>query len=231
MKKLILMASFFSFFGLFSKAQQFNEMIGLQRYAKANSELAPPAKGENRVVFIGNSITDGWPGQRPDFFKSNNYIGRGIGGQTSPQLLSRFRRDVIDLKPVAVVINIGTNDIALNTGPYDPDFTLGNIKSMAELAKANGIKVILSSVLPVYEYPWRKEVKEVPLKIAELNAGIKEYASSNGFAYIDYYAVMHDENRGLISSYGSDGVHPNAEGYAVMEKAAKAVIDQVLCDN
>lgn len=228
MKKLILMASFFSLFSLFSNAQNFNELINLKRYAKANSELAAPAKGENRVVFIGNSITDGWASQRPDFFKSNNYVGRGIGGQTSPQLLSRFRQDVINLKPAAVVINIGTNDVAGNTGPYDADFTLGNIKSMAELANANGIKVILSSVTPAGEYPWRKEIKEVPLKIAELNAGIKEYAASNGFAYIDYYTLLKDENRAMIAEYTTDGVHLTKEGYAVMEKAAKAVIDEVL---
>jgi lysophospholipase L1-like esterase len=228
MKKFILMATFVSFFSLFSNAQNFNGMINLDKYAKANSELPVPEKGEKRVLFIGNSITEGWVGQHPYFFRTNDYIGRGISGQTSPQSLLRFRQDVINLKPVAVVINIGTNDIAENTGAYDPDFTLGNIKSMAELANANGIKVILSSVLPVGEYPWRKEIKEVPLKIAALNAGIKEYAEAHGYAYIDYYAVMHDENRALISSYGTDGVHPNSKGYDVMEKAAKAVIDQVL---
>lgn len=228
MKKLILMASFFSLFSLFSNAQNFNELINLKRYAKANSELPAPVNGENRVVFIGNSITDGWASQRPDFFKSNNYVGRGIGGQTSPQLLSRFRQDVINLKPAAVVINIGTNDVAENTGPYDADFTLGNIKSMAELANANGIKVILSSVTPAGEYPWRKEIKEVPLKIAVLNAGIREYAISNGFAYIDYYTLLKDENRAMIAAYTTDGVHLTKEGYAVMEKAAKAVIDEVL---
>ena len=150
--------SFFSFFGLFSQAQEFNKLINLDRYAEANAALPAPAKGEKRVVFIGNSITDGWPNAHPDFFKSNNYVGRGISGQTSPQLLSRFRQDVINLKPVAVLINIGTNDVAQNTGPYNEEFTLGNIMSMAELADANGIKVILSSVTPAGEYPWRKEI-------------------------------------------------------------------------
>lgn len=228
MKKLILMASFFSLFSLFSNAQNFNELINLKKYAKANSELPAPSKGERWVIFIGNSITEGWVGQHPDFFKENNYIGRGISGQTSPQLLSRFRQDVINLKPVAVVINIGTNDIAENTGTYDADFTLGNIKSMAELANANGIKVILSSVTPAGEYPWRKEIKEVPLKIAALNAGIREYAASNGFAYIDYYSLLKDENRAMIAAYTTDGVHLTKEGYAVMEKAAKTMIDEVL---
>ena len=228
MRRFILVTFLISFTGLLCNAQKFNELINLQKYEKANTELSLPVKGEKRVVFIGNSITQGWADQRPDFFKSNNYVGRGIGGQTSPQLLSRFRQDVINLKPTAVVINIGTNDIAENTGPYDPDFTLGNIMSMAELAKANGIKVILSSVLPVGEYPWRKEIKNVPDKIDTLNAGIKAYVKKNKFAYIDYYAVMHDENRALISSYGTDGVHPTAQGYEVMEKVAKAVIDKVV---
>lgn len=228
MRRFIFVTLFLYLFSLFCNAQKFNELINLQRYEKANSELPLPAKGEKRVVFIGNSITQGWADQRSDFFKSNSYVGRGIGGQTSPQLLSRFRQDVLNLKPVAVVINIGTNDIAENTGAYNPDFTLGNIMSMAELAKANGIKVILSSVLPVGEYPWRKEIKDVPDKIAALNEGIRAYAKKNKFAYIDYYEVMHDENRALISSYGNDGVHPNAEGYAVMEKTAKAVIDKVI---
>ncbi|MDR3247067.1 MAG: SGNH/GDSL hydrolase family protein [Prevotellaceae bacterium] len=215
-------------FCISGNAQKYNELINLQRYAKENSELPEPAKKDRRVVFIGNSITQGWASKRPDFFTSNNYIGRGISGQTSPQLLSRFRRDVIDLKPAAVLINIGTNDIAENTGTYDEEFTLGNIKSMAELAKANKIKVILSSVTPVKEYPWRKEIKNVPEMIQSLNAKIKAYATANKFAYVDYYSSMHDENHALIGSYGTDGVHPNAKGYEVMEKIAKTVIDKVV---
>lgn len=227
MKKTIFILSFMFAISTFCNAQKFNELINLKKYEKANAELPAPAKNEKRVVFIGNSITEGWVNQRPEFFTSNNYVGRGIGGQTSPQLLSRFRQDVINLKPVAVVINIGTNDIAENTGPYDPDFTFGNIVSMAQLAKANGIKVILSSVLPVYEYPWRKEVKDVPNKIHALNHMIKEYAVANKFAYIDYFSLMCDEREGLKANYGNDGVHPNAEGYAVMEAAAKKVVDKV----
>lgn len=220
--------SFFSFFGLFSRAQEFNKLINLDRYAEANAALPAPAKGEKRVVFIGNSITDGWPNAHPDFFKSNNYVGRGISGQTSPQLLSRFRQDVINLKPVAVLINIGTNDVAQNTGPYNEEFTLGNIMSMAELADANGIKVILSSVTPAGEYPWRKEIKDVPQKIMSLNAKIKAYAKEKGFSYIDYFSVMCDENNALKSNLGTDGVHPNEEGYKIMEATAKKVIDKVI---
>lgn len=220
--------SFFSFFGLFSQAQEFNKLINLDRYAEANAALPAPAKGEKRVVFIGNSITDGWPNAHPDFFKSNNYVGRGISGQTSPQLLSRFRQDVLNLKPVAVLINIGTNDVAQNTGPYNEEFTLGNIMSMAELADANGIKVILSSVTPAGEYPWRKEIKDVPQKIMSLNAKIKAYAKEKGFSYIDYFSVMCDENNALKSNLGTDGVHPNEEGYKIMEATAKKVIDKVI---
>ncbi len=220
--------SFFSFFGLFSQAQEFNKLINLDRYAEANAALPAPAKGEKRVVFIGNSITDGWPNAHPDFFKSNNYVGRGISGQTSPQLLSRFRQDVINIKPVAVLINIGTNDVAQNTGPYNEEFTLGNIMSMAELADANGIKVILSSVTPAGEYPWRKEIKDVPQKIMSLNAKIKAYAKEKGFSYIDYFSVMCDENNALKSNLGTDGVHPNEEGYKIMEATAKKVIDKVI---
>lgn len=228
MKKVILIMSFFSFFGLFSQAQEFNKLINLDRYAEANAALPAPAKGEKRVVFIGNSITDGWPNAHPDFFKSNNYVGRGISGQTSPQLLSRFRQDVINLKPVAVLINIGTNDVAQNTGTYNEEFTLGNIMSMAELADANGIKVILSSVTPAGEYPWRKEIKDVPQKIMSLNAKIKAYAKEKGFSYIDYFSVMCDENNALKSNLGTDGVHPNEEGYKIMEATAKKVIDKVI---
>lgn len=228
MKKVILIMSFFSFFGLFSQAQEFNKLINLDRYAEANAALPAPAKGEKRVVFIGNSITDGWPNAHPDFFKSNNYVGRGISGQTSPQLLSRFRQDVINLKPVAVLINIGTNDVAQNTGPYSEEFTLGNIMSMAELADANGIKVILSSVTPAGEYTWRKEIKDVPQKIMSLNAKIKAYAKEKGFSYIDYFSVMCDENNALKSNLGTDGVHPNEEGYKIMEATAKKVIDKVI---
>lgn len=220
--------SFISFFGLFSRAQEFNKMIGLDRYAEANAALPAPVKGEKRIVFIGNSITEGWVNVHPDFFKSNNYIGRGISGQTSPQLLSRFRQDVVNLKPVAVVINIGTNDIAENSGKYNADFTLDNIKSMAELADANGIKVILSSVTPAIEYGWRKEITNVVDKITTLNANIEAYAKAKGFAYIDYFSVLKDENGALLGNYGADGVHPNAEGYMVMEKTAKSVIDEVV---
>jgi len=223
MKKVILFIFFISFFGLL-----FNKIINMERYAVANAALPTPVEGEKRVVFIGNSITEAWVSVHPDFFKSNNYIGRGIGGQTTPQLVSRFRQDVVNLKPIAVVINAGTNDIAENTGPYNADFTLDNIKSMAELADSSGIKVILSSVTPVGEYEWKKEIKDVPTKIMALNANIEAYAKAKGFAYIDYFSMMCDEHNALRSDLGNDNVHPNEEGYKIMEAAAKAVIDKVI---
>lgn len=231
MRRFIFVTFLISFTSLFCNAQKFNELINLQRYEKANAELPLPVKGEKRVVFIGNSITQGWVDQRPGFFKSNNYVGRGIGGQTSPQLLSRFRQDVINLKPTAVVINIGTNDIAENTGSYDPAFTLGNIMSMAELAKANGIKVILSSVLPSNGYGWRGGIENVPQKIIELNERIKSYAQEMGFYYVDYYTSMKVEDGSLKSSYTFDGLHPNEEGYKIMEALIQNAIKDVLNDS
>ena len=230
MKRTIFILSFLFTISIFCNAQKpkFNEMINLKRYEKANVELPVVGKKDKRVVFIGNSITEGWVRNSPEFFTSNNYVGRGIGGQTSPQLLSRFRQDVIKLNPVAVVINVGTNDIAENTGPYNWEFTFDNIKSMADLARANGIKVILSSVLPVYEYPWSKEIIDVTGKISSLNAMIEAYAKEKKYAYIDYYSHMCDERNGLKSNYGDDGVHPNAEGYKVMEAVAKPIIDKII---
>lgn len=203
-------------------AQDLTSAANYNRYAEANKKLTKP------VVFLGNSITDGWPQASPEFFSANNYIGRGISGQTSSQLLLRFRQDVINLSPVAVVINIGTNDIALNSGEYVPQFTMDCIQSMAELADYNGIRVILSSVLPVGEYPWRKDVKEVPQKIDALNSMIKAYADSKGFAYIDYNTPMREANGSMKAALANDGVHPTKEGYTVMEKIAKEVVDRVI---
>jgi len=210
------------------RAQKMNDMVNLARYAAENAQLPAPSPGEQRVVFLGNSITEGWVKQRPEFFSLNAYVGRGISGQTSPQLLLRFRQDVIDLKPVAVVINIGANDIAENTGAYNPEFTIDMIQSMAELAAANGIIPILSSVLPVGSYPWRPLIQDVPAKIAALNAEIEKYAKQKGWAYVDYYSPMQDGKGALQAGYGSDGVHPNAAGYAVMEAVVQPVIAAVL---
>ncbi|RFS18933.1 acylhydrolase [Chitinophaga silvatica] len=199
----------------------------LKCFAEANSKVVPPAAGEKRVVFMGNSITIGWLNTVPEFFNGKPYINRGISGQTTPQMLIRFRPDVIDLKPSVVVILAGTNDIAGNTG-YTPVETIyGNIVSMAELAKANKIRVVLSSVLPVFDYPWRPGLEPIP-KIAELNAKVKAYAEKNGFVYLDYFSAMVDERKGLKAELTYDGVHPNKAGYLVMQPLAEAAIKTAL---
>jgi len=200
----------------------------LKRYAEKNKELINNPDAMTNVVFIGNSITQGWASKNPSFFNDNNYVGRGISGQTTPQFLTRFREDVIKLKPQIVVINGGINDIAENTGPYNADFTFGNIMSMAELAKANDIKVILTSVLPASHIPWRDTITNVPEKIEVLNNNIKTYAELNGITYVDYFAQMVNNERGMIAEYTTDGVHVTDEGYRVMERLIKEVIDELL---
>ena len=167
-----------------------NEWANYKRYEKANNELPVPNKKEKRVVFLGNSITEGWVNIHPEFFTVNGYIGRGISGQTSYQFLLRFRNDVINLKPKLVIINAGTNDVAENTGPFDLEKTFGNIASMAEMAKANKIKVILTSVLPASEFKWNKKITDSSERIEALNAKIKEYAKANKIPYVDYYTPM-----------------------------------------
>ena len=186
-------------------------------------------KKDKRVVFMGNSITEGWVRTHPDFFKTNGYIGRGISGQTSYQFLLRFREDVINLSPALVVINAGTNDVAENTQAYNEDYTFGNIISMVELAKANKIKVILTSVLPAAAFKWRMEIKDAPQKIKSLNDRIEAYAKANKIPYVDYYqALVVNENQALNPQYTKDGVHPNSEGYDIMEPLIKKAIDKAL---
>jgi len=197
------------------------------RYRDENAKLGMPASGEKRIVFMGNSITDSWSRVSPTFFKGKPYVNRGISGQTTPQMLVRFRADVINLKPKAVVILAGTNDIAGNTGPSTLEMIEDNIASMAELAKANDIKVILASVLPVYDYPWKPGLHPVE-KIATLNKWIKNYAEKNGMVYLDYYSAMADERKGLPGAYSKDGVHPNEAGYRVMEPLAEKAIAKAL---
>lgn len=212
-----------------ANAQKHDEWANYKRYAKANKELPAPAKKEKRVVFMGNSITEGWVKIHPEFFKENNYIGRGISGQTSYQFLLRFRNDVINLKPKLVIINAGTNDIAENSGPFDIDITFGNIASMAEIAKANKIKVILTSVLPAAGFRWNKKITDAPDRIEALNAKIKAYAKANKIPYVDYYQPMvNGTERALNPAYSKDGVHPTLEGYLVMEALIKPAIDKAL---
>ncbi|MDE7408069.1 MAG: SGNH/GDSL hydrolase family protein [Muribaculaceae bacterium] len=197
----------------------------LGRYAQADSLLLTEPQSARKVVFIGNSITDNWAKMRPEFFSSNAFVGRGISGQTSSQMLVRFRQDVINLQPIAVVINAGTNDVAENTGPYMPAFTQGNIMSMVELARAAGITPILSTVLPAAAFRWRPEVTDAPEKISALNEWIRTYAAQQEIPLIDYYKVMvADDERSLNPAMTKDGVHPLADAYEVMEQAAIPII-------
>ena len=202
-----------------------NDWPNLRRYRNENAQLNAE---KNRVVFMGNSITDAWIKVNPAFFNSHpNYLDRGIGGQTTPQMLIRFRQDVIDLHPKVVLILAGINDIAGNTGPSSLGMIEDNLASMAQLAKANSIKVILCSVLPAYTIPWRQGIEPIQ-KIIDLNKWIKEFASKNNFIYLDYYSAMVDGRKGLPANYSKDGVHPTAEGYAVMEPMAVKAIDRAL---
>jgi acetyl esterase/lipase/lysophospholipase L1-like esterase len=199
----------------------------LAKFKTDNKAVAAPKANENRVVFLGNSITEAWVKMDSMFFIKNNFIGRGISGQTSPQALLRFRQDVVSLNPKVVVINIGTNDIAENTGPYNEDFTFGNIQSMAEIAKANGLRVILSSVLPATNFEWRRSVGNRSAMIVALNNRIKTYAIANKIPYIDYHSALKNEQNGMNPDLAEDGVHPTPKAYTIMETLAKEAIAAV----
>lgn len=204
-----------------------NDWANLGRYRDANATLPPPARGENRVVFYGNSITDVWAKDFPTMFPGKPYIGRGISGQTTPQMLVRFNQDVVALKPKVVVILAGTNDIAGNTGPSTLEMIEDNLRSMTEIAKANGIRVVLSSVLPVFDYAWRPGLEPAP-KIIALNAWMKQYAAKAGAVYLDYHTPMKDARNGLRADLTYDGVHPTEAGYRVMAPLAEKAIEQAL---
>jgi lysophospholipase L1-like esterase len=200
----------------------------LARYRDANAKLAAPQSDEKRVVFLGDSITDGWARKPENFFPGKPYIGRGIGGQTTPQMLIRFRPDVIALKPKVVVILAGTNDIAGNTGPASLEEIQGNLQSMAELAKANGIRVVLSSVMPVCDYIRPQTERRPPEKIIALNTWIKTFAEKNNLIYLDYYSAMLDDQKMLRKELTGDGLHPNEAGYALMAPLAEKAIAAAL---
>ena len=203
-----------------------NDWAQLARYRAANAALPAPAATAARVVFMGDSITDSWPGIGT-YFSRHPYVGRGISGQTTPQMLIRFQPDVIALQPRVVVILAGTNDIAGNTGPYDPALTHDCLASMVELAQQHGIRVVLASVLPAYDYPWRPGLQPAP-KIVALNVWLKDFAVRHGCTYLDYFTAMADERAGLPLAYSQDGVHPNTAGYAVMERLAEEAIASAL---
>jgi lysophospholipase L1-like esterase len=199
----------------------------LKKYQKENTILPILESGEKRIVFMGDSITEFWSALCPEFFIGKPYVNRGISGQTTPQMLIRFRADVIALKPTIVVLLAGANDIAENTGPSTLEMILNNIISMAELAKANHIKIILCSVLPAYDFPWKRGSFPAE-KIEKFNLMLKKYAKANGILYLDYYLAMANEQKGLNHSYSNDGVHPNKAGYEVMNPLVEKAIRIVL---
>jgi lysophospholipase L1-like esterase len=197
---------------------------GLCRYRIANAKL--PSASDHRVIFMGDSITQSWIDADPSLF-TNDVIDRGISGQTTPQMLVRFRADVIDLHPAVVHILAGTNDIAGNTGPTSIETIENNIKSMVELARVHHIRVILATITPAASYPWRPSIQPVDT-IRTLNDWIKSYAKENGLVYLDYFSSLDDGHRGFIAKLSIDGVHPNAGGYKVMDKLARQAIKQAL---
>jgi lysophospholipase L1-like esterase len=201
----------------------------LRRYRDANAALKPLAPGENRVVFFGDSITDIW--HLDEYFPGKPYINRGIGGQTTPQMLVRFRQDVIELHPKVVVILAGTNDIAGNTGPMRPEDIEANCASLAELSRAHGIKVIYSSILPVHNYTPRAQdffAQRTPEKILELSGWLKNYCAGAGCLYLDYFRALVDDKGLMKKELADDGLHPNAAGYKIMAPLAEAAIETAL---
>lgn len=205
--------------------QLLNDFGWLARFKEDDLKLAPPAPGEDRVVFMGDSITEGW--HLADSFPGKPYINRGISGQTTPQMLVRFRQDVIALQPKAVVLLAGTNDIAGNTGPMTLEDTEGNLASMAELASANGIKVVLCSILPAFDYPWQPGLTPAA-KIRSINLWLSAYAEQHGYVYVNFHTSMKDERDGLPTTLSGDGVHPKPAGYAVMAPLAEAGIEKAV---
>jgi lysophospholipase L1-like esterase len=203
------------------------EWAYLSKYHDANLELPALAPGQKRVVFLGDSITEAWGKADPGFFAGNSYVDRGIGGQTTSQMLVRFRQDVIELKPAAVVILGGTNDIAENGGKTTLEAIEENLQSMVELARVNGIRVVLASVLPAFDYPWRRGLKPAD-KIYALDQWIEAYCAEKHLVYLDCYPSMVDGRRGLRPELSEDGVHPNAAGYAIMEPMAEKAVADVL---
>ena len=207
-----------------SSAQDWGQ---LNHFKKANKEMKVSPNNEDRIVFFGNSITIGWLHSMPSFFEGKPYVNRGISGQTTPQMLVRFRQDVIALQPKVVLILAGTNDIAGNTGPITLEQILDNIISMTQLAKANNIQVVLSSVLPASEYSWKPEMHP-DIKIPKLNAMIEAYALSNGVVYLDYFSALVNKDNGMNKELAADGVHPTKKGYEIMAPLAEKAIEKAL---
>jgi lysophospholipase L1-like esterase len=207
--------------------RRLNDWAQLGRYHDANTQLAPAVAGENRVVFYGDSITDAW--KLAEYFPGKPYVNRGISGQTTPQMLVRLRPDVLALKPKVLVILAGTNDIASNTGPMTLEMIQDNYASIAELARAHGIRVVFASVLPIHDYGRVKMSERRPMeKINALNEWLKKYSAEQGHVYLDYYSKMLDDKGLLRAELAADGLHPNADGYKIMAPLAEAAIQQAL---
>ena len=218
--KQLLTAILLSLVFVSSRGEDAAKWADLDRYAAANDSIIAAA-AYPRVVLMGNSITEMWPVRNPHLFTSNpDIVGRGISGQTSYQMLLRFSNDVIALHPKIAVISAGTNDIAENTGKYDEERTMANIKAMADLARANGIKPVLACVLPAGGFKWRPDIKDAMEKLQSLNGRIKEYAVANGIYFVDYYTPMVNSDHTAMNpafAIDSPGVHPNSDGYDIME--------------
>ena len=199
----------------------------LGRYRAENEELKTSGNDKIKTVFMGDSITEGWSLNDPEFFSRNNFVNRGISGQTSPQMLIRFKQDAIHLNPELIIINAGTNDIAGNTGPASPEMIIDNICSMAEIGLKNDIRIALSTILPVYKYPWNEKVTNVPDRISKVNTALQKYSEKHSLIFIDFFKSMVNEQRGLKSAYGVDGVHPTKQGYKVMSNVVKNTISGI----
>ena len=210
-----------------AREQLFHDLAGFAHYDSLNASLPPPGPRERRVVFMGDSITEFWANLDPEFFARADFVDRGISGQTTPQMLLRFRQDVIALKPAVVHILAGTNDIAGNTGPMDLPATEAHIASMVDLARANGIQVVIGSVLPAAEFPWRPGLNPGP-KIVALNQWLEHYSSARHLIYVDYYKATTDGALGMRSDLTPDGVHPSLAGYRVMEPLTRAAVGAAL---
>lgn len=224
---LLFAVSLLMLSGCIQAQEPAQDWANLKRFQEANAALTRPDEGQHRVVFMGNSITEGWSRVSPTFFDGKPYVNRGISGQTTPQMLLRFRQDVIDLNPSVVVILAGINDIAGNTGPSTIEMIEDNIISMAQLAMTHDIDVVLCSVLPAADFAWRPGMDPGP-KVVALNQLIKTFAENEGLEYVDYFSATVDGEYGLRSDLGDDGVHPNAKGYAIMEPLVEAAIIRVL---
>ena len=207
-----------------SLKEQHLDWANLSYYWEDNERLIEILGEKDKVIFMGDSITEEWGRLKPEFFQSPIFINRGIGGQTTPQMLLRFKQDVINLKPYVVFILAGTNDIAGNTGPSNIDMIINNIFSMAELSMSYNIKTVLSSILPVDKYPWADHIKNVPETILTINQELKSFSGKNDITYIDYHSLMVSKNLGLKKEYTTDGVHLNKMGYEVMCHLVRGIL-------